>query len=622
MGHLLIKIMFMLIQAKVSCKWVNDSQHFLLEHFDAIQDSPSHIYHSALPLCPASSWFHDHYSAELSQKVKVLKGLPTGWGTCIRTVSFDSRPLTHTSWKDLIAVSLNSHNIITIDAITGAHLSVLSGHTQGAKSLSFSSDGTLLVSGDRGGTIKLWDIQTAVVAMTFEGHTGTVTSVSISPDQTMIASGSQDKSIRLWNTWTGECCCIIDGHNETVRSVSFSPANSKLLISASDNNTIQWWDINGHKIGPTCEGCSVTISPDGTYFASWANSQPVIVWDSGSRVAIAELQNPGEDCTSCQFSPDSKSVACGVENIIYLWDITSPAPHLIETFVGHSYSINSITFSSYLISSSWDSSVKIWQFGTSSVEQAATDSEPTSLGSVPITSIRLQKNDGIALSFDSAGVVRSWDILTGLCTGSFHTPVEDLTLGDMQLVNNWLILVWYTGVHIYILNTKEGASPLVVDALWKSQFMNPKISGDGSKVFFLADRSIQAWSIQTGELVGEVMFKESRKKVQDFYSHVGDGSRVWVVFEDSQTQGWDFGILDPTPIPLPDVAPDGSHLEFHSQEGDDTRFRIRDKATGNEVFQLSGKYAHPTAIEWDGQYLVAGYTFGGVLILDFNHVLP
>ena len=95
---------------------------------------------------------------------------------------------------------------------------------------------------------------------------------------------------------------------------------------------------------------------------------------------------------------------------------------------------------------------------------------------------------------------------------------------------------------------------------------------------------------------------------------------IWVNFEDSQTQGWDFGISDPTPIPLPDVNPDDPHLELNSQ-WTANQHRIRDKGTGNEVFHLSGKYAHPTDIQWDGQYLVAGYESGEVLILDFNHML-
>ena len=210
--------------------------------------------------------------------------------------------------------------------------------------------------------------------------------------------------------------------------------------------------------------------------------------------------------------------------------------------------------------------------------------------------------------------------MTGLCKASFHTPAKDIRFGDMQVVDSQLILVWNDFEHLYIWDSEKEGSSLVVDTPWKSWCMNPIISGDGSKVFFLNNNSIQAWSVQTGELTGEVGL-EGLAEVQGYYSHSGDGSRVWVDFKDSQTQGWDFGISDPTPIPLPDVNPDDPHLELNRQ-GRANQYGIRDKATGNEVFQLSGKYADPTDIQWDGQYLVAGYESGEVLILDFNHMLP
>jgi len=45
---------------------------------------------------------------------------------------------------------------------------------------------------------------------------------------------------------------------------------------------------------------------------------------------------------------------------------------------------------------------------------------------------------------------------------------------------------------------------------------------------------------------------------------------------------------------------------------------IKDAVTGKEVFQLVGRYAKPNCVQWDGQYLVAGYESGEVLILGFN----
>ena len=184
----------MIAQAGTSCQWATDSQRFILEYFDMISVSPSHIYCSALKFPPSSSWLHQHYSVGLSQEVKVVKGLSTGWGTCFCTVQLDQNILALAYWKDTIAVGLESNHIITLNAITGSKIAVLSGHTGTVLSLAFSPDGTSLVSGSSDKTIKLWDMQTGGVVKTFEGHTGCVLSISISGDCNIV-SGSDDKII-------------------------------------------------------------------------------------------------------------------------------------------------------------------------------------------------------------------------------------------------------------------------------------------------------------------------------------------------------------------------------------------------------------------------------------------
>ena len=144
---------------------------------------PPHIYHSALPFSPSPSWLHKYYATELSQEVRVVRGLPGDWGTCSRTASFDDDTiLSLAHWKDTIAVGLGSCNIITLNAITGSQIAILSGHTGWVRSLAFSLDGVLLLSGSGDETVKLWDVQTGGVVKTFHGHTGEVLCVSISPD--------------------------------------------------------------------------------------------------------------------------------------------------------------------------------------------------------------------------------------------------------------------------------------------------------------------------------------------------------------------------------------------------------------------------------------------------------
>ena len=541
----------------------------------------------------------------------MVKGLPVKWGACSRTVPFKSFPRSLACWKDLIAVGFDSHDIIILDIVTGICTSVLSGCTTWAKSLAFSSNGMLLASGGSNKTVDLWDVQTGGIVKTFHGHTDWVVSISISLDHATIASGSWDNTIHLWDIKTGECCCVIYDHNDHVNSINFSPTNPQLLISASDDNTIRQWDTNGHQIGPTYDGRYVTFSSDGTCFISW-RERVATIQNSTSGVIIAELHVPNDVFQCCCFSPDGKSVAGGVGSAIYIWDITSPDPYLVETFVGHTSNLTSITFSSSLISSSYDRSIKFWQIGTSLV---TTDSEPTPVASTPINSVSLQASKGIVISSDGAGVVKTWDISTGLCKASFHTPAQDNNWRDAQLINGRLVFVWYSSGRIYIWDAGKGRLLQTVDAS-SNKVMDLKISGDGSKVFLQDHRSIRAWSLSTGEVVGVVQQELPG-------SLIVEGSRVWVQAKDS-TWGWDFGIPGLKYPPVLTRSPNRPCLDLISSTEiwNTSPPRIKDTVTGKEVFQLPKKYIGPTAIHWDGQYLVAGYKSGELLILDFGHMVP
>jgi WD40 repeat protein len=587
-----------------------------LEHIDVIRDSPSEIYHHALPFSPSSSWLRECYSSVLSREVRVVKGLQAKWGICSLTVSFDCSPQTLAYWKDIVAVGLESGNINVLDAISGIRTSVLSGHTGWVWSLAFSSDGMFLVSGSDDKTIKLWDIQTGGIVKTFCGHTGRVCSVSVSPDHTTIASGSDDKTVRSWDIRTGECRCVMDGHSETVNSVSFSPTNSRLLVSASDDHTVRQWDDDGCQIGPVYEGDDVAFSSDGTRFVSWRGGV-VTVRNSDSGAVVSELQESSTSLQHC-FSSDGKFVASTAFNTIYVWDVTSSDPRLIKTFIGHAEYITCLAFPSSLISLSCDESIKFWQIGAPST--AVIESESTLSTPVSIKSVSLQAVDGIAISSNSVGVVRTWDISTGLHKKSFNTPAREIEWGDAEMIGSKLIFSWYTGTKIHLWDTEKGELQTVVPRFYFSP-IGFRISESGSRVFLLEDKSIRAWSICTGGVADEAKFEGEPL----FNSLAVRGSRVWVRFGDSRVKGWDFWPAGSSPIPLSGLSLlliPGRRLEFIDCTGarNTDPSRIRDTVTGKEVFRLSGRYRKPTVARWDGRYLVAGYKYGEVLILDFDHM--
>ena len=76
-------------------------------------------------------------------------------------------------------------------------------------------------------------------------------------------------------------------------------------------------------------------------------------------------------------------------------------------------------------------------------------------------------------------------------------------------------------------------------------------------------------------------------------------------------------------IELSGVLPVRPHLDFTGgvREYKTQLPAIESTVTGKKVFQLPAKLASPSDSQWDGQYLVAGYENGEVLILDFSNML-
>ena len=572
--------------------------------------------------------------AELLQSPMVVKGAEAEWGACFRTVLLNTTPQGLSYWNNVIAIGSWVGDIITLDAITGSRIAVLSGHTSAVQCITFSSDGKSLASGSRDSTVKLWDMQTGGVVRIFPSHTGPVSSVSISTDYTRIVSGSYGGSIYLWDIQTGDCLCTLK-QQDAVYHVSFSPINPQHIISISGNKVWEW-DLNGQQIAPTYNSAQIAFSPNCTKFALYSGGI-VTIQDSTSREIETQFhvdaEYPGKFC----FSPDGKLIAAVAHSTAYVWDITGSEPHL----VGHYKDIQAITFSSpsSLISISFDQSVRFWQIGVLPTDSAITNPDSAPLISPEIISVSLQARTGIAISYDKEGVVKTWDISTGLCKMSFHTTAGGYDWGDAGLIDGRLIVFLKKVEGIYIWDTSKNDPPKIIATL-SSGVEGLRISGDGSKLFCLFQESIQALSIPTGEHVGEVKLKleqefwlgQELQLGQEFWlaqrhwlDHLQlDDSKIWVQFKDLSTQGWDFGVSNSPPIQLSDGPTKRPLLNLIGSPLWQTEgpCLIKNTVTRKEVFQLSGRYIEPTTIRWDGQYLVAGYRSGEVLILDFHHLYP
>ncbi|NEP61713.1 MAG: hypothetical protein F6K31_32970, partial [Symploca sp. SIO2G7] len=114
-----------------------------------------------------------------------------------------------------------------------------------------------------------------------EGHTESITDVALSSNQKYIASASQDNTVRLW-TVDGENIEVFEEHTENVNDVEFSP-NNKIIASASDDTTIKLWNIDGTLVntlrGHEGKVSKIRFSRDGKTVVSLAKDNVAILWN-------------------------------------------------------------------------------------------------------------------------------------------------------------------------------------------------------------------------------------------------------------------------------------------------------------------------------------------------------
>ncbi len=85
------------------------------------------------------------------------------------------------------------------DVNTREKIATLEGHVAGVSSVSFSSaNGSILASGSRDGTVRLWEVLTRQEIAAF-GHTEAVLSVSLAPSGATLAAGGRDGKVLLWD---------------------------------------------------------------------------------------------------------------------------------------------------------------------------------------------------------------------------------------------------------------------------------------------------------------------------------------------------------------------------------------------------------------------------------------
>ena len=107
--------------------------------------------------------------------------------------------------------------------------------------LTYTPDGSTMISGSRDCTIKFWDMPTLTVQRTLKGHSEWVRNLLVTQDGKVLVSASDDGTVKMWDIETGRQIRTLKSHKGPVRGIALS-ANGKYLATAGNDRIIRLWE--------------------------------------------------------------------------------------------------------------------------------------------------------------------------------------------------------------------------------------------------------------------------------------------------------------------------------------------------------------------------------------------
>ncbi len=239
----------------------------------------------------------------------------------------------------------------------------------GVGSLSLSSNGNKLITGDESGDIQVWDIENKLLDKLLGEHMGKVVpsifsnynvySAAINNQQGVIASGGADGIVRLWNLSENKSIdslalpLPVYGNYgfSSVTDISFLNQSDSLLVAMYPNGIFLVWDWKNSTVTSTNYGQDWIYNEK--YNAKIAYSKAL------KRLAVA--RNDGN---------------------ISVWNVSKEGHETGQPLYGHIGDITNVVFNhnnNLIISSGYDGSIRFWD-----LKKATELREPLQFGSKPI----------------------------------------------------------------------------------------------------------------------------------------------------------------------------------------------------------------------------------------------
>ncbi|WP_166829877.1 WD40 repeat domain-containing protein [Thalassoroseus pseudoceratinae] len=336
-----------------------------------------------------------------------------------------------------------------------SELRTLTGHQGRVTRVAYSPNSQTIVTGGVDKTVRVWSTSDGKEQRKIDVGTP-VHAVGVSWNSSQIAAAGDDGAIRIYNLGDGKLVQTFPGFGKPVHSVYFS-RDSQRLVSTDDDRATVWESktgnalqhfvhhsqavtdavlANDHRTVITSgadnllhkDMVSVTfthqadeeridafsISPNSSYHFTTGPNSGLVMWNAGNGSEIRKFEGFEGTVTSVVMSPNSRQVAAGAGQHLYLWDANSRQMQFKNTTPTETTQLAFSPDSKKLIAVGAD--VKIRSFDPSPLNPQPAEPpsrDPAQIMSghgKTVTSIVFQPDNQTAWTSSADGTIKAWSV--------------------------------------------------------------------------------------------------------------------------------------------------------------------------------------------------------------------
>ena len=205
--------------------------------------------------------------------------------------------------------------------------------TSRSRSAAYSPDGRLIVTASEDGTARVWDAVTGAQVLLLHGHTDKVDDAAFSTDGRLIVTVGADGTARVWTAPGRSSRGVVGRQTGPVHAVAFSPDGKLVLDATADGKTFVWRRDTGRPVATLEQPGQVltaAFSPDGGSIVTAGDDAKRSCLGCGDRPADRGAERTSDSIYDAAFSANGdRIVTSGEDGTARVWNADGGPPILI-----------------------------------------------------------------------------------------------------------------------------------------------------------------------------------------------------------------------------------------------------------------------------------------------------